>query len=303
VANLKSRDAKGRDELSTPRLFLPIAVSVSIFLLAAGASARILGTSEPDTLARVGGGSPLRIGYSVEAPYAFVAPGGKVSGESPTVARAIAERLGMGRIEWRRLEFSSLIGALESDRIDVIAAGMFVTPERRARILFSEPTFETRRGLLVLKGNPLGLRSYAQAASSKAARIAVLSGSVEEAALLELGASPDRLVVSPDAGTALAALSSGLADGLALSSPTVRWMAARSRGVLATVEDLEQSPGQGSSFGAFGFRKTDGRLRDEWDGALRDFVGSAEHVALVSPFGFRRADLPDRHRRAGGAAR
>ena len=88
----------------------------------------------------------IRIGYAVEPPYAFLKPGGGVTGESPEVAKKIVARLGIARIEWRQSEFDLLVDELESDRIDVIASGMFITSERAARVRFSEPTFHVLQG-------------------------------------------------------------------------------------------------------------------------------------------------------------
>jgi polar amino acid transport system substrate-binding protein len=51
-----------------------------------------------DTLTCVRRTGTLRIGYAVEAPYAFLGTNGEVTGESPEVARRIASRLGATRI-------------------------------------------------------------------------------------------------------------------------------------------------------------------------------------------------------------
>lgn len=64
----------------------------------------------------------IRIGYAIEAPYAFLRADGEVTGESPEVARRVVARLGIPHIEWRLAEFSELISELEDGRIDVIAA-------------------------------------------------------------------------------------------------------------------------------------------------------------------------------------
>jgi polar amino acid transport system substrate-binding protein len=287
------RSASGPGDEGAPAIVIPLVAAASILILSGWATISVIGTPVPDALARAKRGEPLRIGYAVEAPYAFVARGGAVSGESPSIAAFVAGRLGVTKVEWRRLEFGSLIDALEADRIDLIAAGMFITPQRESRVLFSAPTFRARQGLLVRSGNPKGLRSYAQAASSPDARVAVLSGSVEETILLSQGIDERRLIRVPDAGTGFAALASGMADGLALSAPTVRWMASRDgSGSTEAARPMEQSAGYSGGYGAFGFRKADYRLRDAWNRVLESFVGGEEHLALVGPFGFSREDLP-----------
>jgi membrane-bound lytic murein transglycosylase MltF len=69
------------------------------------------------------------------------------TGESPEVAKQIAARLEVRQVKWRQAEFGALIAELEAGRIDVIAAGMFMTPERAQRVSFSVPSFHVRQGL------------------------------------------------------------------------------------------------------------------------------------------------------------
>ena len=236
----------------------------------------------------------IRIGYAVEAPYAFVAKDGRVTGESPEIAREVVARLGIGHISWRQDEFGSLIADLESGRIDVIAAGMFVTAQRERQVAFSVPTFHVREGLLVPLGNPHRLHSYSQAVETPGIRVAALAGSVEEKALLRLGLPTRRLMTEPDALTGLMAVESGVADALALSSPSLHWLALQKKlGRTAVVSPLATSARNASGYdGAFAFRKDDNRLRGAWNAALRSYLGTPGHSALVARFGFTAAEMP-----------
>ncbi len=271
--------------------------AIAVFALLLGLAAwLLLRPSDDDALARARHTGTIRIGYAVEAPYAFLAPDGRVTGESPEIARLITTRLGIPHIEWRLTEFDDLLDGLESGRFDVIAAGMFQTPERQRRVAFSRPTFQVGPGLLVRKGNPLGLRSYADAARSSTARVAVVSGSDEEVRLLRLGCPTARLIRVPDANAGRAAVRSGEADALALSAPTLRWMATHPiAGLTEMVDSLVDAVGDGSAataLGGFVFRREDHRLREAWDAELASFVGSDEHRRLVGAFGFTSAELP-----------
>lgn len=230
----------------------------------------------------------LRIGYAVEAPYAFVRDDGEVSGEGPEIARVVAARLGVKRLEWRQVDFSSLIQELRDGSIDVIAAGMFVTPERARVVAFSRPTFRTSHGLLVRRGNPSRIESHADLGRG-GRRVAVLAGSVEESYYREiLGVEGRSLIVVPDAKSGIRAVQEGVADGLALSTSSLRWAVAQMKEPkveLIYPEAEGDSPGL-SSEGAFAFRIGERRLREAWDAELGRFLGSAEHQALVRPFGF-----------------
>jgi polar amino acid transport system substrate-binding protein len=258
------------------------------------------------SLARLRKAGTIRIGYAIEAPYAFL-QGGEVTGESPEVARQMVARLGIGHSEWRQVEFGALISELEAGRVDVIAAGMFITPGRAQRVGFSTPTFRVRQGLLVLKGNPRQLHSYAEAVARADVKIAALTGAVEEALLRRLGLPESRLVLVPDALTGRVAVESGVADALALSSPTVQWMALQAQlGRTEMAQPFAQPELAASGplgVGAFAFRREDRQLRAAWNAALKDYIGSAEHRALVARFGFTPAELPEASPRGGAPAR
>lgn len=232
----------------------------------------------------------LRIGYAVEAPYAFLAADGEVTGESPEIARVIAAKLGIARIEWIQTSFASLLTDLELNRFDIVAAGMFITAERAARVTFSRPSFHALQALLVRGGNPHRLHSYADAVVRPGIKIAVVAGSVEETLLSNLGLPRPRLVAVPDAQTGQAAVISGLADGLALSSPTIRWMsrlAPHGETEMATsFRQVESAEAARLGYGAFAFRPRDRALADAWNTAMTGFIGTAEHRALVANFGF-----------------
>lgn len=236
-----------------------------------------------DSLTRLQKEGVIRIGYAVEPPYAFLQPDGDVTGEAPEIARRMAVSLNVPEVEWRQMEFGKLIDQLEAGQIDVIAAGLFITDERARRVLFSDPTYQVRPGLLVTRGNPKRILSYRQAAERPDIRVAVLSGAVEEQIMRRLAVPTARLVAAPDVLTGLRAVETGLADVLILSEPTVRWMARGEQ--LGRTEAV--SAGEVDVYGhtAFAFRKRDRQLRDAWNGVLRGYLGSADHRDLLVRLG------------------
>lgn len=232
----------------------------------------------------------LRVGYAVEAPFAFVEKG-QVRGESPEIAQEVCRRLHIGRIEWVQTSFDSLVPDLLANRFDVIAAGFFITPERKLLVAFSQPTFFVRPGLLVRKGNPRGIRSYADLLEHTELKVAAISGSAEERWLRNHNFTNERLEIVPDAVSGRVAVASSLVDALALSSLTIRRMAQADGATLEAVElpaygDDEPPLG----LGAFAFRKEDRSLLEAWNGVLADYIGSAEHRKLVAPLGFSRSE-------------
>lgn len=279
---------------------------LALAAIATSIAAAVVLTSPEDALQRIRDTGAIRIGYAIEAPYAFIAPGGRVTGESPELARLVAREMGIARIEWVLTTFDALIPDLREGRFDAIAAGMFVTSERAAIVAFAEPTLAVRAGLLVREGNPMHLTSYRDVLASPAARIAVLSGSVEEGSLRARGLPDARLLVVPDAATGSRAVAASAADALALSLPSTRALARRQQGGLEAVA----VPGDASPAGiasvfhvASAFARRDANLVEAWNAAQRRIVGTAAHLRVIAPFGFSRDDLPAAARSPRPAAR
>ena len=82
------------------------------------------------TLQRIQRTGEVRIGYANEAPFAYTAPDGTVTGESPEIAKKVFAKLGVKKVDAVLTEWGSLIPGLKAGRFDVIAAGMYITPER-----------------------------------------------------------------------------------------------------------------------------------------------------------------------------
>lgn len=237
----------------------------------------------------------LRVGYAHEPPYAFRTAGGEVTGEAPLACAYAARELGVRSVRFVLMSFGSLVDELEAGTIDVIAAGMFATPERAARVRFSVPTAQVGQGLLVRLGNPHKLYSYEDAVDG-VCRIAVLDGAVEQRLLTALGMPPERLYACQDVETALSALRHGRVEGVALSGPSVRWLARCLDGEMEAARPFSPPQAAGferSSFCALGFRHADGDLAEAFDAVLRGYVTSAARREAILPLGFGPQNIPE----------
>jgi polar amino acid transport system substrate-binding protein len=269
-------------------------LALAVLLVAGVATAWLYIQGGSSQIPQTWPGGELRVGYSSEPPYCFRKADGTVTGQAPEIAKAVFDRLGITRIRWVLLDFSEAMDALVSGRIDMIANGMFITPERLAKIAFSLPYNRSPQGLLVRYGNPKGLHAYEDLAARTDVVAAVLDGSVEQETLRRFGLPPQCLFVVPDPSDGLAAVRQDRADCLALSAPTVAWLAGEAPGEVAVAVPLQttaSAPAAGCS--AFGFRREDVRLREEVDRVLWDYIGSPEHLVLGARFGFDRQALPE----------
>lgn len=243
-------------------------------------------------LARVQRAGVLRVGYAVEAPYAMRDARGEVVGEAPELARLVAQALGLARIEWVQTSFEDLIPGLQARRFDVVAAGMFVTPERARQVLFSDPSVRVLPGLLVRQGNPLHLRGEADLLERAGLRVAALKGSVEAARLAGLGLGGERLLLVEDAQAGRTALESGAADALCLSLPTVRWQANERPGSLQALRLRQLGGAPALGYAAFQFNRQDLTLQQAWIRAQAALMGSPRHLQAIARYGFTPEDLP-----------
>lgn len=249
------------------------------------------------TLERIRATGVIKIGYANEAPYAyFDSEAGRLTGEAPEIARKIAERMGVDEVDSVLTEFGSLIPGLKAKRFDVIAAGMYIKPERCKEIAFSNPTYKIGEAFLVKTGNPLDLHSYESVAEHPSARLGVVAGAVELGYARAVGVPDDRIVILPDAPSAVAAVGAGRVDAYAGTSLTINNIIEK-----AEDENLEKAepftdPVIGGrqiiGYGAFGIRKGDKDLIEEFNKHLDDFIGSDEHLSTVEPFGFTESELP-----------
>lgn len=245
-------------------------------------------------LERLESGGTLVVGYALEPPFALIDDAGRVTGEAPEVFRHVASQIGPGALEFIHADFGSLIHELDAGRVDVIAAGMFITPERAQRVLFSRPTVSVCPALLVADGNPHGLHSLSDFARQPSLRLGVISGAVE-VDLARAAGVPDAQVVSfPDTVSAKAAVSGNRVSAFVLSAVSLRHMLHKAPDGRAELAMLRPGDGDPLSAGqtAFVFRKQDRSLRDAVDTVLDRFIGSDPHLALVAPFGITAGELP-----------
>jgi len=233
----------------------------------------------------------IRIGFANEAPFGFANEDGEATGEAPEIARRVFMKMGIDKVEGVLTEWASLIPGLRAGRFDVVAAGMFITPARCEQVAFSNPTYRLGQGFLVKAGNPKNLHSYADLATNGNAKLAIMAGAVEHSYAEKAGVPEDSLLVLPDQVSLLSAVQFGRADAAALTALSIRRMAEKGGSRVESAMPFE-TPDNVYGYGAFAFRKEDAALRKSFDEKLTVFIGSNEHLELVKPFGFTKAELP-----------
>ncbi|MGE4405719.1 ectoine/hydroxyectoine ABC transporter substrate-binding protein EhuB [Pseudomonas sp.] len=249
--------------------------------------------TQADTLETIKASSSVRIGYANETPFAYTALDDTVTGESPEIVRKVFERLQIGTIKPVLTEWGSLIPGLRAGRFDLIAAGMYITPERCKQVLFTDPHYRLLDTLLVAEGNPKKLRSYEDIAGNPQVKLAIMSGTVNLGYARQAGIKDSQIVQVPDTTSQLQAVRSGRADAAIGTQLTMRGLAAKAGNDVEAIDDFQDDPAR-AGYGALAFRPEDRALRDAVNAELKQWLGSDEHLQTVEPFGFDRSNLTDK---------
>lgn len=237
----------------------------------------------------------IRVGFAGEAPYAFK-EGGELTGQDPAVHREIWKALGIDELRETQVDFGQLIPGLNARRFDVVAAGMFILPERCAEAVFSEPVYCAPQAFLVPAGNPDQISDYESVAAA-GITMAVLPGAVEGLHARELGVSGDKIAEVSSQRDGLAALESGRSKAFALTSISLRNILDGNPDVpfeltepfVPVIDGVEQL-----GCGGAVFRKgaDDKAALDAFNGELAKLKESGKLGELMEPFGFGPETIP-----------
>lgn len=249
--------------------------------------------TQADTLEEIKDSSSVRIGYANETPFAYTALDGSVTGESPEIVRKVFERMQIDTIKPVLTEWGSLIPGLRAGRFDLIAAGMYITPERCKQVLFTNPHYRLLDTLLVAEGNPKNLRSYEDIANNPDVKIAIMSGTVNLGYARKAGIKDSQILQVPDTTSQLQAVRSGRADAAIGTQLTMKGLADKAGDDVEAIADFKDDPSR-AGYGALAFRPQDKALRDAVNAELKQWLGSEEHLKTIEPFGFDRSNVTDK---------
>jgi polar amino acid transport system substrate-binding protein len=102
--------------------------------------------AQADAVSEIVERGTLRVGISEFVPWAMPAKRGGHVGYDIDLGVKIAKDMGV-RAEFKVYEWKDIIPALESGEVDMIAAGIVVTPQRALRINFTEPVALSGAGM------------------------------------------------------------------------------------------------------------------------------------------------------------
>jgi polar amino acid transport system substrate-binding protein len=235
----------------------------------------------------------VTVGIAGEEPYAYL-EGGELTGMDPSVQKEIWGNLGIDDVKSQQVDFDGLIPGLAAGRFDVVAAGMFITPERCKQALFSDPMYCAPNAFLVPPGNPDNISDFKSVADA-GIKLAVLGGAVEGIFAEENGVKSSNIVEAPSARDGLLQLEQGRVGAFGLTSITLKDILKKNPDTdveltepFTPVVDGKEQLGCGGAV----FRMRDDDLRQAFNKELAKLKESGKLLEIIKPFGFGPETLP-----------
>lgn len=232
-----------------------------------------------------------------EPPFGYIDDDGNVTGAAPELLEAMAAELGVDEVRAESVDWDALIPGLKSGRFDVVAAGMYITPERCDEVAFMEPDYRVQAAFMVPKGNPEELETYESVAENEDATIAVLNASVEQGYAETAGVPDGQMETVSGAADAIELLQNGRVDAVALSTFSLNYqLEERDLGDDFEVTEgfipVDENGEEVSPAGGFAFAADNTEVRDEFNGVLSRFKEDGTLRETVEPFGFDETSDP-----------
>lgn len=241
---------------ATPKLLF-----LALLLALAGYSLPALAENEAPLLASMRKTGEATAAIGLAPPFAFVSPNGYSQGYLIEVTKLALEGMGVTKLSAVLTGWDAMIPGLRAHRFDLVAAGAVITAARCEVLSFSAPLAAQQDALYVLPGNPKRITGYAQIAQSSDVKLAVLTGSFQEAYAMKHGIRSDLIVRVLDIQAGIATVLGGRTQAFAVGQFSV--LNPHKRGVEAVVEKTSPVRSIGIAF-----RKEDADFRDAFNNQL-----------------------------------
>lgn len=208
-------------------------------------------------------------------PWALMSPNGEPQGYLIDVTRLALKGMGVNKLSAIVTTWDAMIPGLQARRFDFVPAGLLITEARCKVVAFSAPVSAQQDALYVIPGNPKRLTGYAQVAQSSDIKLAVLTGSAQEAYAVKQGVKPEQFVRVPDIQAGIATVVGGRAQAFAVGQFSVP--DPQQKGVEVVVDKQAPITGIGIAF-----RKEDAAFRDAFNKQLEALRASGAMKDLYS---------------------
>lgn len=224
-----------------------------------------------------GGKKVLKVGTSPDfPPFEYIDDNGNIVGIDIDLVKALAAKLGYD-VEIVSIDFDGLIPALQNGQIDVIAAGMTITDERKQKVDFTLPYWDADQAILVKKGSDF----YPQSLNDLAGKVVgVQSGTTGEWLIDDfINQSGSDITVKryPSFVLAVTDLINGRIDAVIVDTPVAAAFSKKyDVEVSATIQTGEQY--------GLAVQKGSTELLNELNQALEEFLKSQDWQDIINKY-------------------
>lgn len=188
------------------------------------------------------------------------------------IAQAVADKLGV-KLEITDMKFEGLIAAVEQGKIDVVAAGMTPTDDRRKSVDFSQVYYNAKQILVVKEDND----SVKTASDMNGKKVGAQLGSTSEKAAKSVKGIKYKAMDKVD--QLMLEVKSGRLDGVVVENTVAQSYVKRIGGLkIVEIKELNSEPG-GS---AMAVKKGDAELVGVIDGVIDGMKTNGEYDKLIS---------------------
>lgn len=215
-------------------------------------------------------GGTLVMGTNATFPPYEYYDGDNIVGIDVEISEAIGEKLGM-EVEVQDMEFDALIPALSSNKVDFVAAGMTVTPEREASVSFTDTYATAAQVIIVKEGSDI---ASAEDLSGKV--VGVQLGTTGDLLVSEIeGAEVERY---PKGYEAVQSVIQGKIDAVVIDNAPAKTFVSQNEGLVILDEALS------SEDYAMAINKDNAELLEQINGAIAELKEEGTLDAIVDKY-------------------
>ncbi len=210
-------------------------------------------------------------------PFEYVASNGSIVGIDIELVKHLAKMMGYNGIKIVSIDFDGLIPALTNGKIDVIAAGMTITEERKKVVAFTIPYWSADQAILVTKNSNFKPKDLSDL---KGKVVAVQSGTTGESLVDDfINKTGAKITVKRYSSFVLAVrdLLNGRVDAVIVDSPVAKLFTQKYGVEIATTINT------GEHYG-LAVRKDNTQLLNTLNEALKKFLSSPEWKAIIDKY-------------------
>ncbi|MFA6224864.1 MAG: ABC transporter substrate-binding protein [Methanoregula sp.] len=166
-----------------------IAVIVVLVLLLAGAGCTSTSSTTPQSATGAQQKTYLVGSDGQNQPFSFVDSSGTATGFDVDAMRWIAQKKGM-KVTFQPTAWDGIIPALQANKIDLIYAGMTITPERAEQVNFSTPYWIVNQDVVTRNGTAITLNAVLSGRAIIGTQSGCTAATWIETNLIETGKMP-----------------------------------------------------------------------------------------------------------------